>query len=55
LDSLRDVMAGLSTDGRMPPGGPEIVYKVFASSFDKLQATKFDLSQTYTNEFVEPR
>jgi hypothetical protein len=48
-------MTGLSTDGRMPPGGPEIVYKVFASSFDKLQAAKFDLSQTYTNEFVKPQ
>jgi hypothetical protein len=33
----------------MPPGSPEIVYKVFASSFDKLQAAKVDLAQTYTN------
>ena len=51
--TLRDIIAGLSTDGRMPLGGPEIVYKVFASSFDKLQAAKFDLSKTYTNEFLE--
>jgi hypothetical protein len=36
----------------MPPGGPEIVYKVFASSFDKLQAARFELAQTWTNEFV---
>jgi hypothetical protein len=31
------------------------VYKVFASSFDKLQAAHFDLAQTWTNEFVETR
>jgi NitT/TauT family transport system substrate-binding protein len=44
LMTLRYVMVGLSTDGHMPPGGREIVYKVLASSFDKLQAAKFDLS-----------
>ena len=36
----------------MPPGGQEVVYKVFGSSFDKLQAARFDLAQTWTNEFV---
>ena len=52
LETLRDLIASLSPDGLMPPGGAEVIYNVVSASYEKLRNSNIDLSQTYTNEFI---
>ena len=40
--------------GRLRREGVEAVRKVLAVSSVKVRNTKLDLTQTYTNEFVQP-
>jgi NitT/TauT family transport system substrate-binding protein len=53
LETITSVVQALSPDGRMPKGGPEVVEKVYTTSFDREKQDAIDLTQTYTNEFVE--
>lgn len=55
LANIRLVASALSTDGRMPSGGPEIMQKVLSSSSNKIREANIDLPQTWTNEFVEAK
>lgn len=52
LETIRAVVDALSPDGVMPPGGPEAVARIFTTAADREREVNFDLSKTYTNEFV---
>jgi NitT/TauT family transport system substrate-binding protein len=52
LDTIREYQQTLSADGAMPEGGPEIMYKVLATSIDKVRTAQIDLSKLYTNEYL---
>ncbi len=54
METLRAVADALSADGTMPPGGPEAVAKAFTPAVDREREPNFDLSKTYTGEFVKP-
>ena len=55
LQSLRIAVHGLSPDGVIPAAGAEAVRNVLSFSMEKVRQSNFDLSQTYTNEFVSPQ
>ncbi len=55
LEALRVAKLSFSPDGRMPTGGPEAVRKALAFTLDRVRNAHFDLSQTYTNEFLASR
>ncbi|MBL8293494.1 MAG: hypothetical protein JNN08_16730 [Bryobacterales bacterium] len=46
------IMRGVSEDGRMPEGGPEILRQIADVPMEKLREHGIELSQVYTNEFV---
>jgi NitT/TauT family transport system substrate-binding protein len=52
LDTIHEFQQVLSADGAMPVGGPEIMYKVLATSIDKVRTARIDLSKLYTNEYL---
>lgn len=53
LETMREVADSLSRDGLMPPGGPEAVARLFTTAADREREANFDLSKTYTDEFVK--
>jgi NitT/TauT family transport system substrate-binding protein len=42
-----------STDGVMEEAGPEAVYEVLSLSLDEVESADIDVTNTYTNEFVD--
>jgi NitT/TauT family transport system substrate-binding protein len=52
LESVRMIIRGVSEDGRMPEGGPEILRQIADVPMEKLREHGIELSQVYTNEFV---
>ncbi|MFN0172628.1 MAG: ABC transporter substrate-binding protein [Bryobacteraceae bacterium] len=52
LESMRIILGGMSEDGLMPPGGPEVLRRMLGVPIEKLREQGIELSQTYTNEFV---
>jgi NitT/TauT family transport system substrate-binding protein len=42
-----------TADGHMPPGAPEVVLQVLQTFDDNVKGKTIDLSQTFTNEFVD--
>jgi NitT/TauT family transport system substrate-binding protein len=53
LESVRIIMRGVSEDGRMPAGGPEILLQIADVPMEMLRELGIELSDVYTNEFVE--
>ncbi|MGI8524887.1 MAG: ABC transporter substrate-binding protein [Pseudolabrys sp.] len=53
VSALKNTMSMYSQTGRMDPKGAEAVLAVFSQSVPAIRDAKIDLSQTYTNEFVE--
>jgi NitT/TauT family transport system substrate-binding protein len=53
LEALRNSYRMYSPDGLMPPGGPEIAFKVLAASLPELREEKFDLNDSWTNAFFQ--
>jgi len=52
LAVYRILIAGLSKDGKMPPGAPDNLYRILSASE---KTGSIDLAGTWTNEFVDPR
>jgi NitT/TauT family transport system substrate-binding protein len=55
VESLKSSMPMFSPDGVMTAEGAETVHKLLAASIDKVGAASIDITQTYTNEFVNGR
>jgi NitT/TauT family transport system substrate-binding protein len=55
VDALRSSRRIFSTDGLMSSDGAEAVRTVLSRSMPKVAAAAIDLSQTFTNEFVQDR
>ena len=55
LEALQHSLPMYSPDGVMRPEGAEAVRKVLAVSIDKVRTAKFDLAETYTNEFIQSK
>jgi NitT/TauT family transport system substrate-binding protein len=53
LAALKNTLPMYSTTGLMDPKGAEAVLAVFSQSSPAVAQAKIDLSQTYTNKFVE--
>jgi len=53
LETLRIAVPSFSPDGVMPVQGAEAVRRSQAFILEKVQRATFDLSQTYTNEFLQ--
>ena len=51
--ALKNTMSMYSKDGRMDPKGAQAVLAVFAKSSPAIAKANIDLSQTYTNKFVD--
>lgn len=54
LESLRLFQPLFSQDGRMNPESASAVLRVLAVSLDQVRSSKFDLQETYTNDFAAP-
>lgn len=52
IDAIRMTLPMLSTDGQITRESAEAVRKVLSSSIEKVRTSNFDISSTYTNEFV---
>lgn len=53
VQALKASLSIYSPDGKMPPGGPETVLKVMGEFNPNIKGKHIDLSNTYTNEFVD--
>ena len=53
LEALRNSYSMYSLDGLMSREGPEIALKVLSASIPELRGAAFDLSETWTNAFVQ--
>ncbi len=53
LAGLRALQAMLSPDGAMSPDGAQAVLKVLSLSIESVRSASIDLSQTYTNQFLQ--
>jgi NitT/TauT family transport system substrate-binding protein len=53
IEALRGIQAMLSLDGRMPQRGAEAVRNVLDVSLEGVRTANFDVTQTYTNEFLD--
>ena len=53
IETMGEVADSLSKDGRMPPGGPEAVARIYTPEAEREREPGFDLSKTYTDEFVK--
>ncbi|WP_347558888.1 ABC transporter substrate-binding protein [Robbsia sp. KACC 23696] len=53
LDALRRSIPMFVVDGRMPEGAPETVLKLLTSNNTAIDPRHVDLSETYTNAFVD--
>ena len=54
LETLRLMIPSFSPDGVMPDYGAQAVRKAQAYSLESVRRATFNLSETYTNEFVAP-
>jgi NitT/TauT family transport system substrate-binding protein len=52
LQTIRDFQKMLSPDGAIAKGSPELMFKVLATSLEKVRTTPIDLSKAYTNEYL---
>jgi hypothetical protein len=43
----------MSVDGKIKKESAEAVRRVLSSSIEKIRDSKFDITSTYTNQFVE--
>jgi NitT/TauT family transport system substrate-binding protein len=50
---MESTLESFSIDGVMQEGGPEAVHEVLSLSLEEVESADIDLSNTYTNEFVE--
>lgn len=55
VEALKNSMAMFSPDGRMSPQGAEAVRTLLADSMEKVRNAKIDVSNTFTNEFLNGR
>ena len=55
LEALRIAKGGFSVDGIMPEEGTEVVRKALAFTLANVRNAHFDLSETYTNQFVSSK
>ena len=55
LEALRIAKGSFSPDGFMSAEGAEVVRKALAFTLESVRKANFDLSQTYTNQFVLSR
>jgi NitT/TauT family transport system substrate-binding protein len=55
LQSIRRIQQGLSADGRMPPGSPELIQKFVAVSNARVRAAHIEAAKLYTNEFASAK
>jgi len=55
VDAIRNSMPMFSPDGVMDAEGPQAVRTLLAGSMEKVRSARIDLSQTYTNEFIDGR
>jgi NitT/TauT family transport system substrate-binding protein len=55
VEALKASMPMFSPDGMMAAEGTEVVRTLLAGSMDKVRAATIDLSNTYTNEFIDGR
>lgn len=53
VQALKASLSMYSPDGKMPAGGPETVLKVMSEFNPNIKGKHIDLSNTYTNEFVD--
>src|SRR5260221_12231224 len=53
VDAFKNVRDAYSPDGLMPDGAPQTALRALASFNPQLDASKVDLSQTWTNDFVK--
>jgi NitT/TauT family transport system substrate-binding protein len=53
IAALKNTLPMYSQSGRMDPKGAEAVLAVFSQSSPAVKAAHIDLSQTYTNKFVD--
>jgi sulfonate transport system substrate-binding protein len=51
--ALANQKSTFSSDGRMPSGGPQLVYNIETRYVPTMQGASVDLSKTYTNQFVD--
>jgi NitT/TauT family transport system substrate-binding protein len=52
LEALQMTKDSFSKDGIMPPEGAEVVRKALAFTLENVRNAHFDLTETYTNQFV---
>ena len=52
LDIIRWSLPAFTSDGAMPPTGPETVKRFLDAAIDKVRESKFDLAATWTNGFL---
>lgn len=52
IETLRLISDGLSEDGRMPEGGPELLLRIAGAKDEDLRRHGISLSGIYTNEFL---
>ena len=55
VEAVMNSMPMFSPDGVMDPAGASAVHALLAQSMEKVRNARIDLSQTYTNEFVQGR
>ena len=53
IDAIRMTIPMLSVDGRIKRESAEAVRRVLSSSIEKVRAAKFDITSTYTNQFLQ--
>lgn len=53
VEAIEHTMPMFSPDGVMHPEGPQAVKEVLSLSLEEVRRAKFDLKETYTNEFVQ--
>jgi NitT/TauT family transport system substrate-binding protein len=55
VEAVKNSMPMFSPDGVMDAAGAQAVRTLLAGSMEKVRTTQIDLSQTYTNEFINGR
>lgn len=53
LTAIESSLPMFTPDGRMPQGAPELVLQILQTFNESVKGKTIDLSQTYTNEFVD--
>jgi NitT/TauT family transport system substrate-binding protein len=54
IQALRELIPMLSKSGTIAPAGAQVVKSVLDVSYPKVRAARLTLSETYTNEYVQP-